>query len=271
MADENLYTLIDRYLTAQMTEPERLEFEQRVKEEPELAEELRLHVQAEYAARTYAHEQRKAKFNEEFEHAGRQGQSGGVRPFRLAYWGRIAAAVVILVGLAFIFWPEATTSSDFNTLYTQEISTQVMSVRRGIGDTSSLDNLWLNASTQFNQAQYQEAISSIQTVLADTAFTHEAKAQLFLGLSHLKLQENLNRSVQEAEGDHLMKAVRAFEKVSAESAFIENALWFTALAYIQSNDTLQAISALDKVIDYPFHYKKETAEALRERFRARQE
>ncbi|MEZ4828400.1 MAG: hypothetical protein R3C61_19230 [Bacteroidia bacterium] len=60
----------------------------------------------------------------------------------------------------------------------------------------------------------------------------------------------------------LIKTEAAYDQVPPGSAYGQKALWYKALTHIRAGQKEEAKKALEAVVAYPGHYRKEAAERL---------
>lgn len=234
--------LIDKYLNGQMTADESAAFEKRCEAEPDFASSVRLHVKAEYVARTHARRSRFEAFNQEYDRL--QGDKGSGSSSK-RYW--IAAAAVIALLLSFFAIYQSTSPSAPQELYAAHVEPFPLSFRR---DAKSSE--WERLSLAYHQGDYPSAIAAAHVLLADTN-QQQAKLWMCLGVSQLMNQQ------PEA-------AIRSLQQVASSSSFIENAQWYMALSYLKLGEGEKAQDIL-KSISNSQHYKKEAAEEILQRLK----
>lgn len=238
--NEELLATIDQYLNGQLEDAARKAFEARCAAEPELADLMREHVQAEYAVRTTARESRRTALNNAFEEWD---SDTPVRRFPFRPWGVAAAIFAILVGLAVafgIFAPAPTPEA----LFAEAFEAEPFSGRR----TSSQ---WQQAGDAYTLQDYPEAIRLLSELLADSNFNNRPRAYYYLAHSHL-----LAGQPQEA--------LVAFQAVSPESSFIRQSEWYIALVYLKIGNREQALNSLRQITSQTRHYRLKEATNLLE-------
>lgn len=254
---EEIYSLIDQYLTNRLSESERRKFEQRCLDDPAFAEEVKLHTQAEYASRSYAREQKKHELKALF--AKETTESTPIRNMRMLRY--VAAAAIVLLAIAglYRYFSPPPTLPELYAAYSEPFET--FSIRRSSTENFSTTDRWEEAAILFNQKNYWGAIKAIEDVLEDSTFDSRPKAYLYLGLCSLYDSDNVDPSEDDSV-EWLVDAVHYFEQVPPESSFIEKAQWYTALAWLKAGNRPKAIEALEVVNNYPNHYRQSKAEAV---------
>lgn len=277
-SQEELATLVESYLDASLPPEELQLFEARCKDDPEFAEQVKLHIKAIYAVKSFTKDQRKAHFNQLYDQSPPTNSNSlfNNRNTLLAI-----AAAIILATFAILFWPKSPVAS-LPELYAlalekevEENPLQMPAERIRANNTASPTQLqlkkhWTNASNAFNEKKYEESIMHIQRLMEDTSFRNVPTAQFYLGLNHLLLSEEIAQTDTETSNtisqSYLNQAIRHFKEVSPSSTAIERAMWFQALCHLNANQPPMARLALDKIIAYPNHYRKEEAKQLLQQF-----
>ncbi|MDX2250592.1 MAG: hypothetical protein SF052_27670 [Bacteroidia bacterium] len=250
MAGEDIFTLIDAYLSNRLSEEERQAFERRCENDPAFAREVKAHAKAEYAARSYARSQRKETLKNLYRETEKP--RAVVRSFRPAAWYGIAAAVIVLLlGLVWLFRPAPSAEE----LFAQNIGAIEPFTGYRSGESETPDVLEA-ASEAFNSRNYEAAIPLFEAALADSQATRRAQINLYLGLSHTMLAGGPGAA------HHVMAAIAAYDQVPPGSASGQKALWYKALTYVRAGQNEEAKKALEAVVAYPGHYRREAAERL---------
>ncbi len=244
---------IDRYLNGTLTVEERQAFEQRCERDPDFAEEVRLHVIAVATVLRAARQQRKTEFNAEYDRlmVERQGKSRSLRP----YFFMAAAAVVLALLLVWWNGREARPAGleGLIALHQNDFDISMQQSRQA---TAPGSERMMAAATAYDASEYELATRLLQALLADSLTAYQVEARFYLGMSHYQ------QALQGGEAAHYARALIAFAAVPAESAFQPKALWFSALIYLEQKDYAAARLALQAVIDFPGHYRREEAQAL---------
>ncbi|MEM7374107.1 MAG: tetratricopeptide repeat protein [Bacteroidota bacterium] len=231
--------LIESYIRGELSAADQAAFEQQIKEDDSLADELRLHLQAQYAILASAEEAEIAKLSARFE----QSASARTVPLFGTYSRAIAAAVLLLIGLAlalrFFLGSSAQTAPElyaahFVPLPSPEIRSQ----------TNPQEQRWKEALTLYDQGSLEEMIQATGQLLADTAFRQQSQAQLYVGLAHLQMNQTA-------------PAIEAFSQVSEQSFSYLDAQWYLALAHLKADQPDQAKTVLTHLQSQPTAYRQE--------------
>lgn len=218
---------IDRYLSGEMTEDERRDFENQLANDPDLREELRIQRLAYEALQKYP-QSLKARMNNE----GRQ------RLLRKKRTGQIAiVALIAIVCLAAWFLykkfqptpPPPVQSQSPIALFEQNY--QRVDLSNHLGDGTA--DAWEEARTAYQQGNCEKALPLLEPFSADSVFTARPTALLLLGSCYL-------------ETGRTAEALAAFEAIPTTAGPVyRKSIWYSALAHLKNNDPFQAIPFLE--------------------------
>lgn len=248
--------LVQRYLNKELSEEEIKQFEQEIKDNPELYEELLFQKEVEQsikelieenlfiknleiAHREYLENLKKEKkvsiFNRYYSLLPKENRQ---KPF----WYAAAAIAVIVFGVAlYLVYQNNMTNPE--TLYqTYKTEYSIPYLQRSTNDNANND--LSNALQLFSEKQYMEAVIEFDKLIGQNKYI--PAAYYFKGLALLEL-------------GHTNNAIEFLKKVSSfkESEFVVEAEWNLALAYLKNNDIKNAEIQLEKVKNnYPFYAEK---------------
>lgn len=237
--------LIEAYLAKRLDKEELSNFEQRLKDDPTLAQEVDLQKDLEAALgdeETFSLESTLLEIRSEMEEEKEEQASGKVvslyRRFRTP---AIAAAVALLAGLFYILMPA---ESD---LYSQHFEPypNYLTTRSVQADTKEL----LNASSlQYSNLQFEEALNGFQQLLATNPNQYDLV--FYSGMSQLQLGQ-------------LAAATQSFQQVidHGNNNFVAPAQWYLALTQVKGKQYAAAQTTLTTIIERKGDYA-EKAEAL---------
>ncbi len=234
---------IDKYLQGQLSAEERVAFEARCKAEPALTAALVDFVTAEHAARRYARQARFDALNGVYDELAAAGKTT-VRTLNLRTYVMVAAAAVAVLAAVFVGYQQLQTPTP-EGLYAEYVTPFPLSFQRG-ASTDTLNQL----SEVYYQGDYEKAITLTQDLLTDSTAENRNKLYMCLGMSLLLK-------------DQATEAVAAFQQVAPVSSFIENAQWYTALAYLKAND-IESAKPLFEEMASSDHYKRQAAAEILE-------
>ncbi len=126
---------------------------------------------------------------------------------------------------------------------------EALEVSSSVRGDSTLDAQWLQAMTLYEAGKYPAATHMLEELADADQYDYQPKVHLYLGMCYL-LQ------------DQSTYAVSAFEQVSPESIYIQQADWYTAMAYLKIKDKAQAQATLQRIVAFPAHYKHARAKEI---------
>lgn len=228
---ESDFTLIDQYLSGELPETERADFERRLRQEPELARYLRLMKEVGQAIRIDSEE-----FRKDLEAVTRKDDpsaysiktpTSGRRRF-LAIAAGIAALVAL--GLLWLLWEPGTTSD--RRLFADHFTTYPNNVTlRGNGTGAGT---LTNAMILYDRRAFEEANAALQQIVKSAP---SDTARFFLAMTQLALKEP-------AAAEKHLQTVAGIDT----SIYRRQAYWYLALAAIAQHDRKQATAVLDSLI-----------------------
>jgi|GEM_PF-1795030 len=274
--DNPLDIQIEQYLDGTMPPNEREAFEAQLAGDPALASELRLHETARAAVQVQALLNRREalylsgrkklvwrswwwKTLDALERIFVRQTPDGSSKTR---WGLVAGLGLVALMLVYLVLkpylvPEAPASPKplavpkekaviaFNTYFKYYDLSNTL----GSPDT---DTLYTLAQNQYAARNCQEALRTLDLVLADEKFEFRPMAMLLRGTCLL----------DSGDTDGAITVLR--EVPPAAAGPFQNAQWYTALAYLKAQDTEQASSLLREIADNPSHRRRSDAAALLE-------
>ena len=242
-----LYDRIKQYQNRQMTEADRMAFEDQVKTDPDFANEVAAWSTIYQAIQKNGDEALHAELMDIGEGLLKQqsdapDMTATVNPeklksrFSVPRWVYAAAALLLLLVIALPLYqrlssPEATYAStdDLFREYFRQPPTE------GVRDIAT--NNWKEA---YNQGKYGEAITALEALLTDPNNRRPSRTHLYIGLSYLGLQQD-------------QKAIEAFQKVGHDSEEWGDAQWYSAMAWLKLGDAKNAKALLQSIADETGH------------------
>lgn len=230
----NLEEKIDAYLNGRLSEADQIAFESEIAQDPQLADEVRLQQEAQQlllADRQRAFKtqlqsiaaQQKPQLTAQLEEAP-------VVALWQRNWVRIAAAVAILIGLSFIFWPSGKAQSypQMADAYFEPYPDRLQ-IR---GDDST--DLVQEALLAYNRQDYAEAVRMLQALQPEDE--HYLLGRLYHANAHLAMK-------QPAPAIEILAELHQIK----QSAISEITAWYLALAYLQADQAAQAKVILEEI------------------------
>ncbi|MEM6717739.1 MAG: tetratricopeptide repeat protein [Bacteroidota bacterium] len=263
---EQLLAQIDGYLKETLSITERAAFEQRLQNEPELKEEVRLQQQLFdiigkeqwHTIERMEHKDRIAELTSKLRSSEYQDLSANLRnaekayleetskvsPFKKYYrYIAVAAAIIIFFGMYF-----TQMRSSYRSYYETYVN---WSDLPSYVEKGQEENTFLQGETAFKQENYQQAILFFQKMLP----TYELynASLLYIGAAYDQLDEN-------------DKAIAAFQQLASVEDSYERSkgIWYTAMLYLKIEDKEKAVSALMKLVADEENYNYEKAKVLLE-------
>ncbi|WP_281227069.1 tetratricopeptide repeat protein [Flavobacterium aquiphilum] len=211
--NEEHFLEFDEYLQGEMNAGDKLAFEQRLKEEPELKmafetyRELHQHLE-----NKFGHADERKAFKENLKKISKEHykkHKSKVIKFKPWYYAA-AASVAVLFGLLFFNYNQDPVFEDYNH------PEQAFFTERGTADANLKQ-----AETAYNGKKYSEAIPLFETILKTDK---SAEIQYFYGVSLLEV----NRF---AEAEKVFTALK-----SGNSIYKNKAIWSLALSKLKQKD-----------------------------------
>lgn len=264
--DDRTYQLIEDYLSGSLTADEAKAFEERLATDKELALELEIYQQMEglinengwvdskiETDHTLVQDYTKAYLSDEVKSAaalldslGEQAISSETKIVELQTkdnkWQilRIAAAVFVFAGLAWLFVGQSKVTNYANKLQHEEI----LLAQRG-----DSQQLMADAEQAYNNGNYAEAIPLL---IAADKVNNDYSIDLALGVAHLEVNQ-------------LDEALKLFNKVyNSDSIIKDKALWYKAMTQLKQKDKLAAKATLEQLQSaYPYYQQNEVTKLLK--------
>lgn len=241
---EELLEIMEKYLANTLPADEVKDFESRVLENEELANQLQIAIHAKAAIDAQGHE----RMTKDLEKLGRklikEEVPTQVRKINWVRWSAIAAAIVLLLAIGFsLLFNEPSVAP--KELYAANFEVLAAPGFRG----ESADDFWKEGVLAYADENYSQAIQLWES-MPQESFTPETN--LYLGMCYLK-------------GNQPQKALSNFANVKSGSSAKPRAEWYTALAHLQSENVPEAKKALKKIAENSSHYKQTAAQEILEK------
>lgn len=235
--NESINNLINSFHAGEIPEED---FQKLLETDPELQQEFELYQKDLTVIQASAKAQLKNKAAMDLEEFERQ------RPtiFPLKRVLLLAAAVVLLIVSFFLYqkYGQVKTAPELYAAYFELLPPA--NERSG----SEPSDVWQAAMKTYANGDYNKTIELLAPALHNADFQHAESGKLYLGLSYMMVNEN-------------QKAIDVLNDISAESSYLQDAVWYKALAYLKMNQVVEAKAALQKIAEEPRHFKQ--AEALK--------
>lgn len=246
--DQELYQTLQRYRTEQLSAEERADFEAKMAQDAVLADAVREYDQLQQTIMHYGDQQLEVDLSQlgaQLMQATPREAEAPVRSLRSAtnrVW-LVAAAIVVLAGLSYLFWPRTQLSPE--AMFAAHFEPKTSPSDRG----SDANEQFRLALDQYDQENYLAAIDHFEAALADSSFQFTDEAKLYVGISYLATQ-------QSDEG------IAVLGQVSQDSYDKADANWYLALGWLQKGDKERGLALVEQISKQARHPYQEQAQKL---------
>lgn len=259
---QDIFEKIEDYLAGRLDEKELESFEKLLLTDLKLKEEVQLHSNLSKALK----EKKVLDFRKKMIRVERifdeRTKNVKQKPYLSYYW-KIAASIVIIIGLSTFLWQINQTEDLYSTYY---IPYPIDGIDRG-----DEDNLYNELAQKYNQGNYREALPRIKKLMKipfdnvqqqtdsvtneqsrrlDVIFSERDKLRLYLGNCYL----NLNQTND---------AITQFKNINPRSIYYQDGLWYTALAFLKLEQEKEAIFYLEEVINNKGSHEENASNLLK--------
>ena len=242
MIDNSTYELIDAYLNNTLTTAEKEVFEELLKSNPEVREELNIQKNLFYALDDEAPEHQERLHAEKIVKNASQNYHRK-RSLQSRRWMAVAASIVILLGLGYFTLKGSSTQS----LYDDYANWNELP---SLTDRTQNTNDLATAETYFLNKDYNNAIIEFEDYTSK--YGNNPQVLAYLGAAYLEIED-------------YDKAITAFDNLEQGGSLDSTkALWYKALVYLKADDKQNATKILEYILQNPNHYKYNTAKKLLE-------
>lgn len=232
---QELFEKIEEYLAGTLSKEKVIAFEKEIAADNKLKQE----VETQRDLHRVLKDKDTLKFKERLQEISREikdeEQSVASNGDSFSYW-KIAASVVILIGLGTLLWNNYNKADRVTDLYISYYTPYpAEDVTRG--DTKSdLDAIMKS----YSKGNYKEVISKLEELLT---ISNKEQLRLYLGNSYLNTGKE-------------KEAILQFKNVSDTSRYYEDAVWYKALTYLKLGDVKKSIPILEEIVSFNGLYKK---------------
>lgn len=236
---ESTFEWIEAYLTNELSPEERAVFEEKIRTDPEFAEEVALqrdtHSLVEVAA-TLDYKAELQRIDAEMESMQRQ-------PFFRLMTVRIAAMLLVLFACVYtIVFFQYNNQQLFGEAFSPYPDKYMYR-----GEMPAADSLMKSGMEAYNQGEYSRAIPYFSQLVQTS---EQPGASLYLGISFLSV-------------DNPKAALPAFDLASLSATWTETANWYRALALIQDGQDKAAKAVLEDIRQQETNgYREQATELL---------
>lgn len=234
------FEIIEQYLEKEQDAGERAAFEQRLRNDPELARDFELYttMQSDMEQWHQAEDERNALKQTLERVTGNK--KAKVVPLRWYLW-RVAALLIIVLGVWQVMNLSRKSTSS-KELYEQYASESISGSRSG-----SVEDLWSGVRSALHDTNYITAINGLQQIVAsrkDSLY----EANLYLGYCYMRINND-------------SAAQRYFtETPLLNSETKERSLWYRALLYLKKDERKLSAPLIDSVAKGDGVYKLKAQE-----------
>ena len=236
--NQELFEQIETYLEGKLSPENKMAFEKQLKEDPLLFKEVEKHRKIQEAISATA----VLDFRKKIQNIERQQEKNYSSKRSNNLWWRMAAVLLIFLGVSSLLWLQLQNESDlFKEYYSLYPVEDTMRGTKAPDIDESLQD--------YVNGDHVMAIPKIKSLLK--AYPEKEIFKLYLGNSYLNTSQE-------------SKALRIFNQFSEKSPFYEDALWYTALVHLKLEDIPKTKRILEQVIQYQGVYKNKAAKLLKE-------
>ncbi len=240
-----LFELIEAYLNGRMSDAERLKFEARIKENPDLEMEVEKHrilSEALQDEELLTFRKKVAMIATDFrqEQTNTTDLQAAANP-RGAFW-KVAATILVLLGLGVVLWWQINADKSTFDRYFEPYN--VEDTMRG-----TEEDALTAVAKNYADGKYTEVIPR----LVDLIEQHPENTEIQLYLANSYLQT-----------DQASLAIALLKKIELGNARFEAARWYLALSYLKADDGAAAKAVIEKLIAYDGIYKAQAQAVLNE-------
>ena len=241
--EEILSEKIEHYLKNRLSPREREDFEKQCRENPDIANALNAYAEKMSVVKAYGQSQIRASFKERQRKKEEQKRSRIIALRRYS----LAAAIVLVLALLPLRYFYSSSSMHMQALYEDYFQIPAASPgRNGAYDSS---HPYRQALEQYNKKQFQQVVVLLEPLLQDSSFTKRSEASFYLGLTYMALEQ-------------FEEAIKSFDRLGAESSFLQAAQWYKGLSYLGLKKKKKAIENFKNIAATKTHFQKEKAEEL---------
>lgn len=232
---------VEKYVRGELSAEEKKAFENKLKNDPALAQELASFRKDELIIKSAARKKIRDDAQIAFEKSNKKSGKRVVMLRRIA-----VAAGFLLIIVGGLWWMNSPTNvSSPDQLYAQHFTLPPSPALRSGGDAAT-DQKWEQAISFYSENNLTAAIPVFRELLTDEFFTKKETAKLLLATS-LMAKENYGKALEVLKG------------INPESSYKEDAEWYQALALFKLGKTDEAKNAFYEIASKSKHYKKEEA------------
>ncbi|MEL6675461.1 MAG: tetratricopeptide repeat protein [Bacteroidota bacterium] len=243
--NEDLLHRLEAYFSQQLSEAEMKSLEADILADERLAEQVKIYAAQRAMVMAEGDRLLAEKLRQRGEAARKEAPVKPLNTSRRSPWLAVGIAAALLLLAAIFLYPSLSTSGpDLQALYAANYEPQPAPGMRSQGE---MDSLWQAGVLAYSQKDYAGAIALWEN-LPDT---RSAETLFYLGQSYLEL-------------DQPDQALTYFRQIAEESSLYDRSQWQIALTLLKSGDVPTLRTHLASLLENPYFFKKEAAQALLE-------
>lgn len=242
MNTEEKYDLIEKYLEQKMTIEERRAFEQLIKNDPALREEVELHQQIGGTLKGEKIHQLRDVLKETDKNWGVEGGDQKVKPRTINFRRIIAiAATVLLMVVAYQFFFPGSGAISNEQLFADNFQPYQMLLSQRNLSQEEKNEVLENAISAYTKGDFQNASEAFLKLSENDP--NDISYQFYHAVATLGAKDNDT-------------SIKLFRKIIAAEnhPFKEQSQWYLALAYLQKGETKSVEKSLKKIQSGQFKY-----------------
>jgi tetratricopeptide (TPR) repeat protein len=243
---QEIFEKIEEYIMNTLSQEERTVFEKEMDEDIELQLEVAKHR----AIHNTLGDQDVLNFKEKLIRISanikeeKKKEETVASTFKFSSYWKIAATVIVLLGISSLIWRTTTTRNQTQNLYSAYYKPfPVNDMVRGSTDTISVIK---DAIKHYSNKSYDSVVLALEKY---PDLVNQQQLQLYLGNSYLNIGEE-------------EKAATQFKEIKTNDKYHEIAQWYLSLTYLKLNSPKKTTSLLKDIIEYNGTYKNQAVQLL---------
>lgn len=241
---QELFERIEAYIDGTLLDKELVDFENEIKANPELKEQIKIHKELKINLKDQKSIDFRKKLINVSQELKKKKESKKSNSF--SFW-KIAASIVVLVGLSTFVWLNNGINHEQDLFATYYVSYPIGDIKRGSETNTNQD--FKTIVLQYKAKEYQKVVAPLENLINQNP--NDEVLKLCLGNSYI----NTNQ---------FAKAESLFANFSKNSKHYTDALWFLSLTYLKMEKTDKTIPLLKELITYNSIYKKTATSLLKD-------
>ncbi|MEW7289740.1 tetratricopeptide repeat protein [Aquimarina sp. 2304DJ70-9] len=235
-----IFEKIERYLTNRLSADEVVIFENEMADDSELQKEVAKHKAIHHTLSDQETLEIKEKLIKVSKEVKKEESSFTKTLFSSPL--RIAATIVVLLGVGTLLWNTIDTTDELRNLYAAHyVPFPAEDITRGEQNTA-LQSVMNN----YNKGAYGKVVKALEK---DTNLVGQKELGVYLGTSYLNT-------------DQEQSAILQFENILNTSKYYEASRWYLSLAYLKLKNTQKTKEILEEIIEYKGVYKDNAVRLL---------